>query len=66
MSKLFLLTLPLLALQIRINIITSIIINEVPFTQNLTCIDCVSPVTYEAVGLPEFASIEGNQLQIQG
>ena len=66
MRRVLLLVLLFHALQIRINIITSIVINEVPFTQNLTCIDCVSPVTYEAVGLAEFASIEGNQLKIQG
>ena len=46
MNKLLLLTYPLISLQLRINILTSVIINEVPFTQNLACIDCTPPVMY--------------------
>ena len=64
MRKLLILILPIVACSLRINLITTIVINEVPFTQTLTCIDCAQPVTYEATGLPDFANIEGDQLKV--
>ena len=66
MNKLLLLLLPTIALQVRINILTSIIIDEVPFNQKLTCIDCAEPVSYVATDLPSFAKIQGNELIIEG
>ena len=66
MRRVLLLVLLFHALQIRINIITSIVIDELPFLQNLTCIDCFDPVLYEATGFPDFAAIEENQLIIDG
>lgn len=32
----------------KINILTTVIINELPYEQKLTCSDCVQPVTYTA------------------
>ena len=64
--KLLVLVLPLLAGSLRINLITTVVINEVPFAQTLTCIDCTDPVTYEPTGLPDFAAIEGDQLKVDG
>ena len=49
--------LSLLAVGVRINLMTSVIINEVPFSQDLICNDCADPVLYKAVHLPPFATI---------
>ena len=66
MRKLIYLILPLIALQIRINILTTIIINELPFVQNLTCPHCLPPVDYSISDLPSFASFSNHQLKIDG
>ena len=64
MKKITILLLPLITLHLRINILTTIIVNEAPFIQNLNCADCLPPVTYSAIGLPSFAILQNNQLQI--
>ena len=46
MRKILTLTLIIACLQLKVNILTTIIIDEVPFTQKLACVDCVAPIHF--------------------
>lgn len=53
------------AKQVPINLITSVITHSSPQTYKINCIDCIEPVSYESSYLPDFVSLDGNQLNIQ-
>ena len=48
----------------KINILTSIIINELPYSQTLSCTDCTPPVVYEEDGLPDFMELNDNVISV--
>ena len=66
MKKALFFLLPLLCCQTRVNLLTSVVVSQLPSTFTLSCVDCTEPIVYEPTGFPDFASIEDDQLRIEG
>lgn len=64
MRKIIALFLIVACFQLKVNILTTIIIDQVPFTQKLACVDCVEPIHFSTNSLPPFAQLLGNQIKV--